>query len=430
MIDMKVTQEEPPDLLSLGYGQSPKVSAVEEDRLPRPVRLKEETRVVEGPPEGKQSNRTRIHTVVMVNEIHHQKTLAEWEQLSRSASGQFYLKEYDAAEDLCWEALSGVKKLGEFEPRLGVTLSSLAVIHRAQDRRQKIEDLSNLALRIFKANDDRSVLMAKGLLNAAVFYHDEGRWTEARRLYLKSLGLLEEGSRDDLLCHNLVLLARVVGQLGRGAQAQMLLKRVHGLEPQGSEVRLLCDLTAAELSLGLERFGRAEAALDNARSTFRESRLSQRPVWESSLAALSADLASSQSLAAAKLAGSRSREAIAKGAAAADYYRQAIALRTAALGDFHSACGDLYRRKAHLELESGQFREAESSLRYGLNLLLTRRGPYHYETLKCLQLSQQLLRRKGQWREADQLESRLSHVERKVNEKARETYVVWGEPES
>src|SRR5688572_2819447 len=103
----------------------------------------------------------------------------DWRMLTRSVDKAFRDCQLSKAEDICWEGLSKAKLIGEFEPRLAISLSNLAVIQRLRGQKDRAEDLSNIALRIFQAVDRRSPLMAKGLLNAAAFFHDDGRWGEA-----------------------------------------------------------------------------------------------------------------------------------------------------------------------------------------------------------------------------------------------------------
>lgn len=163
----------------------------------------------------------------------------DWRMLTRSVEKAFQDGRLSKAEDICWESLSKAKLIGEFEPRLAISLSSLAVIQRLRGQRDRVEDLSNIALRIFQAVDRRSPLMAKGLLNAACFFHDEGRWGESRRLYGKAIALLEVNHCEELLCQALLLYARLCSDQGRDSQAETLLKRVQMLEPQSANCRAL-----------------------------------------------------------------------------------------------------------------------------------------------------------------------------------------------
>ncbi|HIB66146.1 MAG TPA: tetratricopeptide repeat protein, partial [Phycisphaerales bacterium] len=116
------------------------------------------------------------------------KTIAyDWQSLARAMSKAYLSGDFAKAEDLAWEGLSKAKLMGEFEPRLAISLSNLAVIQRMRGQRDRAEDLSNIALRILQAVDSRGQLMVKALINSACFYHDQGRWGEARRLYSRAL---------------------------------------------------------------------------------------------------------------------------------------------------------------------------------------------------------------------------------------------------
>ncbi len=353
----------------------------------------------------------------------------DWLALTRSVEREYHSCHLAKAEDLCWEALGRAKLLGEFEPRLGISLSNLAVLQRCRGIRDKAEDLSNLALRIFQALDQRSPLMAKGLLNAACFFHDDGRWSEARRLYSRAINLLEEGNREDLLCQALTLLARLNTDQGKPAQGETLLKRVQSLEPDSTEVYLLFCLTSVQLALRQDRLQRAEMVLKQADELFGlEVRV--QGLWRSSWEALAGDLEVSLFKAARKVSLVPSAEAEGRKSTAIAHYLKALELRNAHLGGFHSGCGDLHCRLASFYVDLQDSTTAEGHLRKALTILLSSRGPYHWETLKCLELSQQVLRLTNHHREADEMESRIRHVERRVRDKARETYVVWGDLDS
>lgn len=349
--------------------------------------------------------------------------------LTRSVEKAFRDGQLSKAEDICWEGLSKAKLIGEFEPRLAISLSNLAVIQRLRGQRDRAEDLSNIALRIFQAVDRRSPLMAKGLLNAACFFHDEGRWGEARRLYGKAISLLEEGQREDLLCQALTLYSRLCSDQSRDPQAETLLKRVASLDPQAPSCRLLYLLTSAQVAIRTDRLTRAEQLLDEARSVLVEG-MDLEAVWLSSMLALRGDLEAALYNASRQVSGSSSQDFAKRTAAVIHAYQQALDIREGIFGPFHASCGSLHRRLASFYLEVGSYDVAEQLLRKALTIALSARGPYHIDTYRCLETSQEMLRLAGRHSEASDMETRMTQVEKKVRERARETYVVWGEPDN
>ncbi len=357
------------------------------------------------------------------------KTLEhDWQMLNRSVGRAFQEGNLSKAEDICWESLSKAKLIGEFEPRLAISLSTLAVIQRLRGQCDRAEDLSNIALRIFQAVDRRSPLMAKGLLNAACFFHDDGRLCEARRLYGKAINLLEEHSRDQLLCHALLLYARLCSDQGRDAQAETLLKRVASLEPTAVSCKVLYGFTSALVSLRQDRLARSEQLLNEVKPLL-EHDLEMDSLWLSSWFALRGDLDKAMYLASRGVSGSESSDFSRRSSSVIASFQQALRLRESELGPFHSSCGEIHRRLASFVIELGDFETSEQLLRKALTISLSSRGPYHPETLKCLETSQEMLRLAGRHNEASEMEARIGQVEKKVRERARETYVVWGEPD-
>lgn len=352
----------------------------------------------------------------------------DWLLLNRSVEKAFREGHLSKAEDICWESLSKAKLIGEFEPRLAISLSNLAVIQRLRGQRDRAEDLSNIALRIFQAVDRRSPMMAKGLLNAAGFFHDEGRWGEARRLYGKAISLLEEGQREDLLCQALLLYARLCSDQGRDPQAETLLKRVQSLDPQGASCRALLLLTSAQVAMRQERLARCEQLLDDCRALLVEG-IELESIWLSSMLALRGDLDVAMYMASRQVSGSISTDFARRTASVIHAYQQALDIREGIFGPYHASCGSIHRRLGTFYLEVGNYEVAEQLLRKALTIALSARGPYHQETLKCLEASQEMLRLVGRHDEASQMEARVGQVDKKVRERARETYVTWGDPE-
>ena len=348
--------------------------------------------------------------------------------LTRSVDKAFRDGQLAKAEDICWEGLGKAKLIGEFEPRLAISLSNLAVIQRLRGQRDRAEDLSNIALRIFQAVDRRSPLMAKGLLNAAAFFHDEGRWGEARRLYGKAIALLEEAQREDLLCQALTLYARLCSDQARDAQAETLLKRVQSLEPRVPSTRVLYLLTSAQVGIRMDRLTRAEQYLDECESTMAEG-IELEAIWMSSLMALRGDLQAAMYRAARQVSGTGQQDVKKRLKGVVHAYQQALDIREGIFGPFHTACGQIHRRLASFYVETGNHSIAEQLLRKALTIALSTRGPYHLETLKCLEASLEMLRVACRHTEAADMETRIGQVEKKVRERARETYVVWGDPD-
>lgn len=352
----------------------------------------------------------------------------DWSLLNRSVDKAFRDGHLSKAEDMCWEALSKAKQVGEFEPRLAISLSNLAVIQRLRGQRERAEDLSNIALRIFQAVDRRSCLMAKGLLNAAGFFHDDGRWGEARRLYGKAVSLLEETDNSELLCHALLLYARLCSDQSRDSQAETLLKRVGSLSPKSQSCRFLFLLTSAQVALRQERLSRSEQLLEECEKALTPG-ADLELIWRSSLMSLRGDVEVAMYLAARQVSGSSATDFSKRSAGVIRAFQQALDIRESVFGPFHSSCGSVHRRLACFYLGVGSYDIAEQLLRKALTIALSTRGPYHLETLKCLEASQEMLRLVARHEEASEMEARIGQVEKKVRERARETYVVWGEPE-
>lgn len=357
------------------------------------------------------------------------KTLAyDWQSLAKASERSFAEGELSKAEDLAWESLSLAKQMGEFEPRLAISLSNLAVIQRTRGQFDRAEDLSNIALRILKAVDGTGELMAKALLNSACYFHDMGRWGEARRLYSKAVGLLETAYHDPMLCRALCLYARLCGDQGKYSQAETLLKRVASLEPNENSGLILFYLTSAQNSTQRRRLARAETALAEAQAILMEGTENQL-LWKSSLLALKGDLLFQQFLASSQVSGSLERDVAPRRRATVEAYEHALDIREQCLGPFHPSCGELLRKLATLFFEVCDYEESEGHLRRSLSIALSSRGAYHFDTLRCLELSNLLLRATGRYQEADVMEDRIRQVEKEVREAARETYVVWGEPD-
>ena len=358
------------------------------------------------------------------------KTLEhDWRILIRSVERAYKEGHLSRAEDSCWESVSKAKLMGEFEPRLAISLSNLAVIQRLRGQVDRAEDLSNLALRILQAVDRRSPMMGKALLNAAAFFYDEGRLGEARRLYGKAISLLEEGYHEEALCAALCLYARLCCEQNRDAQAETLLKRVVSLEPDRVETLLLYHLTWAQLGLRTDRLARSDSALAEAEK-FLEEGPELEDVWKSSLMALRGDVSTLQHKAARAVSGAKANDfGEIRDSVFADY-GGALELREGIFGPFHHSCGTIHRRLGTFYLELAKYSEAEQCLRKALTISLSSRGPYHRDTLDCLEVSAQVLRLLSRHSEAEEIEMRAGQVERKVRERARETYVAWGEPDS
>lgn len=333
------------------------------------------------------------------------------------------------AEDLSWEALSKAKMMGEFEPRLAISLSNLAVVQRLRGRYDRAEDLSNIALRILQAVDSKGALMAKALLNSAVFFHDDGRWGEARRLYGKSIALLESSFNEALLCQALCLYSRLCSDQARYSQAETILKRVSSLEPTDPQTCIHYMLSVALNSVRQERFHRAEQVLAEADKLLGR-RIDHQLLWKSSLLSLRAALMMEQYRASLRVSGSLETDISNRRRAVREALENALDIREQTLGPFHESCGTLHRKEAEFLFELCDLPGAEESLRRALSIALSSRGPYHPDTLKCLELSSLLLRATARHEEAEEMEERCRQVEKRVRELARETYVVWGEPEA
>jgi tetratricopeptide (TPR) repeat protein len=356
------------------------------------------------------------------------KTLAhDWQSLARAVQTAFSEGQFSKAEDLAWEGLTKAKMMGEFEPRLAISLSNLAVIQRTRGQSDRAEDLSNIALRILQAVDSRGELMAKALLNSACFYHDEGRWGEARRLYSKAISILERGYLESILCQALCLYARLCSDQAKYTQAETLLKRVASLEPEDPQGCILYLLTSAHNSIRQQRLARAEQTLSEADAVLSD-RLAHHLLWKSSLLSVRGDLLAEQYAASQRVKGAVEADVSNRRGAVVEAFEHALDIREQTLGPFHASCAELIRKQAEFYYELSDYQNCEDTLRRALAVCLSSRGPYHLDTHRCLALSGLVLRSTNRHAEAEEMEERNRQVERRVREIARETYVVWGEP--
>lgn len=357
------------------------------------------------------------------------KTLAyDWQSLARSTRSAFDSGELSKAEDLAWESLAKAKQIGEFEPRLAVSLSNLAAIQRLRGQFDRAEDLSNIALRILQAVDSRGELMAKALLNSAAFFHDEGRYGEARRLYTRAIQILERAYLEQKLCPALCLYARLCLDLDRYSQAETLLKRVGSLEPERPEYVILYFLTYALTSIRQNRLSRAEQTLLDADQCLQE-RLPLHLEWKSSIFSVRGELLAAQYKASSKVHGTTEEDIAARRRGVLEAYQHSLEIREQTLGPFHPACAQILYKQAKFQFELSEYPDCENLLRRSLTICLSARGPYHWDTLRCLELSAQVMRSTARHAEAEEMEERARQVERRVRELGRETYVVWGEPD-
>lgn len=352
----------------------------------------------------------------------------DWQSLARATETAFLQGQFSKAEDLAWEGLTKAKQMGEFEPRLAISLSNLAVIQRLRGQKDRAEDLSNISLRILQAIDSRGELMVKALLNSACFFHDEGRWGEARRLYTRAINILEAGFMESVLCQALCLYARLCSDMSKYSQAETLLKRVASLEFRDAESEILYLLTAALNSIRNQRLARAEQTLSEADEVLTKG-LNQQLLWKSSLMSVRGDLLAEQYRASQRVSGSLESDVASRRKAVIEAYEHAFDIREQVLGPFHSSCADLLRKQACFYFELSDYTHCEEILRRALSVSLSSRGPYHWDTFQCLELSGQVLRATSRHAEAEEMEERSRQVEKRVRETARETYVVWGEPD-
>ena len=357
------------------------------------------------------------------------KTLAyDWQSLAKAVDRAFADGQFSKAEDLAWEGLAKAKMMGEFEPRLAISLSNLAVILRTRGQLDRSEDLSNIALRILQAVDSRGELMAKALLNSACFFHDEGRWGEARRLYGKAISLLESTYNEELLSRALCLFARLCTDMGKYSQAETLLKRVASFEPTDPQCVILYQLSYALNSIRQQRLSRAEQTLAQADQILLDG-VENQLLWKSSLLAVRGELLVEQYQASQKVSGSVEADLTSRRGAVVEAFQHALDIREQALGPVHPSCADPMRRMASFYYDLSEYEQCENHLRRALSVCLSARGPYHLDTFRCLELSALVLRSTNRHGEAEEMEDRSRQVEKRVREMSRETYVIWGEPD-
>jgi tetratricopeptide (TPR) repeat protein len=351
----------------------------------------------------------------------------DWQSLTKAAGAAFDEGEFAKAEDLAWESLAKSKVMGEFEPRLAISLSNLAVVQRQRGQYDRAEDLSNIALRILQALESKGELMCKTLMNAACFFHEEGRWGEARRLYTKAISLAETSNLDSLLGQALSLFARLCSDQSKFSQAEILLNRVSSLELREPQCQILYLLTYAQCSIRQEKLHRAEQTLKDADDLLND-RIDRQLIWKSSVLSVKGDLRAAQYQASQRVSGSNDMDLASRRRSVIEAYEHSFDIREQTLGPYHCSCGELLRKQAEFHFQLSEIKECEELLRRALSISLSAKGPYHMETFKCLDLSGQVLRAASQHADAEEMEERCRQVEKRVREMSRETYVVWGDP--
>jgi eukaryotic-like serine/threonine-protein kinase len=352
----------------------------------------------------------------------------EWQSLTKAVGAAFDQGEFAKAEDLSWESLAKSKVMGEFEPRLAISLSNLAVVQRQRGQYDRAEDLSNIALRILQALESKGELMCKALMNAACFFHEEGRLGEARRLFSKAIALAETGSLDSLLCQSLCLFARLCSDQSKYSQAEILLNRVSSLDSDDPECRILYLLTYTQCSIRQDKLHRAEQLLSDAEELLHE-RVQKQLLWKSSVLSLKGELRAAQYQASQLVSGATDMDLAGKRRSVIEAYEHSLDIREQVLGPYHCSCGELLRKKAEFYFQLSEYHDCEELLRRALSISLSAKGPYNLETFRCLDLSGQVLRATSQHQDAEEMEERCRQVEKRVREMSRETYVVWGEPD-
>lgn len=331
----------------------------------------------------------------------------------------------ELAEELYWKSIEEAKLFGEFDPRLAASLNNLAVVLRTRGRFQEVEDLYNLALRIWKMIDDEHECMAMCLNNAGGFYLIMGRYAEARQLYRRALKLFEDRERaeDYLLAACLSNLGHLHVVRGKPTQAEGLYKRSRKVAEAllGEEHPCVALVLSGmgEMYTAQQRYSRAGKLLERAREILERTQGPSHPDYATCLVRLG-DLKFSRREASRRLA--RAEEGSAE--EVEDCYRRALVARQSRLGADHPESAHILRKIAHLEVSRKHHDRAEDQLRRALSIYLESYGPYHLEVANCLDECAVLMRKLGRLEEARRLDERCATVRTRQRELEGQTISV------
>lgn len=351
-----------------------------------------------------------------------------WEAYCDRGSQAFQSGRLDLAEQYYWGAVEESKQFGEADARLATSLNNLAVVLRTRGDFQKVEDLYNLTIRIWKTIDENHVCTAMALNNAASFHQAVGHYNQARALYKKALKIFESrpDPEDYLLAACLSNLGRLHCLQERHAQAESCYKRALAIAERllGNDhhcVALVLSGMGA-LYTRLEKYSRAESALLRALEVLQRTQGPDHPDVATCLVHL-ADLYRSQAQAAADMAFEPSE----KKQSIEPLYTEALTIRERNLGKVHPDIAAIHRSLGSLNASLNQLDKAEHSYRKALKMYLEVFGPYHGEVIACLEESAHLMRKRGRYEEAARLEERAGLLRQKASEKPQGLPEVYDE---
>lgn len=151
-----------------------------------------------------------------------------WKRYTEAGLSEYQQGRYAEAEPMLLAALREAERFGSLDLRLAVSCNNLAELYRAQDNYTEAERLYKRSLAIFeKTLDPDHPSIAMSLNNLALLYQAHGKYAEAEPLYRRSLAIFEktlgpEHSEVIQSLHNLALAYRL---LDKYAEAEALLRR-------------------------------------------------------------------------------------------------------------------------------------------------------------------------------------------------------------
>jgi tetratricopeptide (TPR) repeat protein len=274
--------------------------------------------------------------------------VAAWDASVRAGVAALRNRRYDTAEQCFLAALEEARRLGQADPRVGITYSNLAILHLQCGRPALAEESSREALHIFEATlEPRHSLRASGHHQLGFVCATKGKWIDAESHLRRAVSLFAEidgvDPEEAALAHaRLGMLLRGTGDLEDAAYhmgcAVELREKNGASEPE--LVEALERLAEIETAAGNLRA--AEGALRKAAALRHQSHGPDSPMTALSLQHLAMNLAEQQQL-----------------AEASALYARVLAVFEKSLGIAHPGLGPVYEQAAQVEASRGAFSDAE-----------------------------------------------------------------------
>ena len=161
-----------------------------------------------------------------------------WAKYMDAAKAAFDRGQYAEAEKQFKAALKEAEKFGEEDPRLGISLSRLGNVYRAEKRYAEAEPLYRRALAILeKALAPEHPFVATPLNNLAELYRTQGRYAEAEPLYKRALAIREKalGPKHPHVAQSLENYAKLLRKTNRKPEAAKIEARAQAIRTKHAE---------------------------------------------------------------------------------------------------------------------------------------------------------------------------------------------------